>query len=38
MDLVHGLQIAVNTTANNKKEGYELLKKLGFPFKDKENN
>jgi len=38
MDLVHGLQIAVNTTADNRKEGYELLKKLGFPFKDKENN
>ena len=31
---VHGLQINVETTANNEQEGYLLLKALGFPFKD----
>ena len=30
---VHGLQIIVNTTADNDEEGYVLLEKFGFPFK-----
>ncbi len=31
---IHGLQISVITSANNDEEGYELLKALGFPFKE----
>ncbi|MDP4007706.1 MAG: 50S ribosomal protein L5 [Candidatus Peregrinibacteria bacterium] len=31
---LHGLQINIETTAKNQYEGYLLLKKLGFPFKD----
>lgn len=34
-DKIHGLQVIVSTTASNKEEGVALLKKLGFPFKDK---
>ncbi|GAF93954.1 unnamed protein product, partial [marine sediment metagenome] len=30
---IHGLQIAVVTTAKAKEEGFELLKLLGFPFR-----
>ncbi len=30
----HGLQVNVETTAGSPYEGYLLLKKLGFPFKD----
>lgn len=30
----HGLQIVIHTSANTNKEGYLLLKELGFPFKD----
>ena len=33
IDQIHGLQVIINTTANNKKEGYALLEKMGFPFK-----
>ncbi len=32
VDKVHGLQIIVNTTAKNQKEGVALLTALGFPF------
>lgn len=32
-DKVHGLQIVINTSAHNQKEGLLLLEKLGFPFK-----
>lgn len=35
VDRIHGLQIVISTTADNKKEGLSLLKQLGFPFKDK---
>lgn len=38
MDLVHGVQVAITTTADNKKEGFALLDKLGFPFKDGDDN
>lgn len=34
MNKTHGMQINVKTTATNDYEGYLLLKKLGFPFKD----
>lgn len=30
----HGLQITISTTAKDNKEGYLLLKSLGFPFRD----
>ena len=35
VDKIHGLQIVISTTADNKDEGLALLKHLGFPFKDK---
>lgn len=35
VERLHGLQISVSTTAQNNKEGLELLKLLGFPFKNK---
>lgn len=35
VERLHGLQISVSTTAKDKKEGLELLKLLGFPFKNK---
>ena len=35
---IHGLQVTVETTATNQYEGYLLLKKLGFPFKDEMKN
>lgn len=31
---LHGIQINIETSANNPYEGYLLLKKFGFPFKD----
>lgn len=31
----HGLEIVVVTTAKNKEEGLELLKGIGFPFREK---
>jgi large subunit ribosomal protein L5 len=34
-DSIHGLQIIVTTTAKSQKEGYALLEKIGFPFKQK---
>lgn len=35
VEKVHGLNITVHTTAQSDKEGYELLKILGMPFKKK---
>lgn len=32
---VHGLQICINTTAENDEHGYKLLEAIGFPFKKK---
>ncbi len=32
LDKVHGLQIVINTTAKNQKEGLALLAAMGFPF------
>lgn len=32
-DSIHGLQIIVTTSAKTQKEGYALLEKIGFPFK-----
>ena len=29
---LHGLELNITTTAKNNKEGYELLKAIGFPF------
>ena len=37
MDNVFGLEISLSTTTNDKKQGLELFKLLGFPFK-KDNN
>ena len=34
VDKIHGLQITITTTARNNEEGYQLLKALGFPFKE----
>ncbi|HPI67493.1 MAG TPA: 50S ribosomal protein L5 [bacterium] len=36
VEMLHGLQLTVNTTAKNKTQGQLLLEKFGFPFK-KEN-
>ncbi|MDD4332727.1 MAG: 50S ribosomal protein L5 [Patescibacteria group bacterium] len=33
VDLVHGLEICIATTANTREDGLELFKLLGFPFK-----
>ncbi len=33
IDKVHGLEVSVVTSANNREEGLELLSLLGFPFK-----
>ncbi len=35
-DFLFGMEITVTTTAKNKEEGVELLKKLGIPFEKKE--
>jgi len=32
LEMVHGLEIIINTSAKNKQEGLSLLKLLGFPF------
>lgn len=32
---VHGMQICINTTAENDEDGYKLLSEIGFPFKKK---
>jgi len=37
LDKLHGLEISVLTTAKTDKEGFELFKLLGFPFKEKKN-
>jgi large subunit ribosomal protein L5 len=34
IEKMHGLQVTVKTTAENKEQGLELLKSLGFPFKE----
>lgn len=34
VERLHGLEVAVVTTAEKKEEGFELLKLLGFPFKE----
>ena len=31
---IHGLQVVISTTAQDKKQGAMLLSKIGFPFKD----
>ncbi|PIR93341.1 50S ribosomal protein L5 [Candidatus Falkowbacteria bacterium CG10_big_fil_rev_8_21_14_0_10_43_10] len=36
VDKIHGLEICISTTAKNKEEGLELLKLIGFPFKEDE--
>jgi len=33
VEKIHGLEVAITTSANNNKEGLELFKLLGFPFK-----
>jgi large subunit ribosomal protein L5 len=35
VDKIHGLEMVIVTSASNKEEGLELLKQLGFPFRDK---
>ncbi len=35
VERIHGLQVVISTTANNKEEGLEMFKLLGFPFKKK---
>ena len=35
IDKIHGLEVVITTTAENQKEGHSLLKRLGFPFRDK---
>ena len=32
---IHGLQIVIQTSAQNDEQGYALLKKYNFPFKEK---
>ena len=34
IEKLHGLEISIATTTDNKEHGYKLLKYLGFPFKD----
>lgn len=34
VEKIHGLQITICTTAKNNEEGYQLLKALGFPFRE----
>jgi large subunit ribosomal protein L5 len=34
VEKLHGLELAVITTAKNQKEGFAMLKLLGFPFKE----
>ena len=33
IEKIHGLEVCITTTANNKEEGLALLKLIGFPFK-----
>ena len=37
VEMLHGLEVSLTTTAKNFKEGLELFKLLGIPFKKKEN-
>ncbi len=37
IEKVHGLEVAITTTAKNNEQGFALLKQLGFPFKENEN-
>ncbi len=32
VETIHGLEVAITTTAKNKEQGFELLKLFGFPF------
>lgn len=32
VEMIHGLEVAVTTTAKSYEEGFELLRSLGFPF------
>ncbi|MBT3816981.1 MAG: 50S ribosomal protein L5 [Candidatus Magasanikbacteria bacterium] len=34
IDKIHGLQVIISITADNKQQGLALLKKMGFPFQD----
>lgn len=34
VDRIHGLQVTITTTAKTDEMGYELLKALGFPFRE----
>lgn len=34
VEIIHGLEIQVQTTAKTKQEGFALLKALGFPFNE----
>lgn len=33
VDMIHGLEVCIATTAKNREEGLELFRLLGFPFK-----
>ena len=35
IERLHGLQVSISTTANNKEEGLELFRLMGFPFQEK---
>jgi len=37
VDVIHGLQLTITTTAKNPEQGVALLTALGFPFKKKDN-
>ncbi|MFZ5365071.1 MAG: 50S ribosomal protein L5 [Patescibacteria group bacterium] len=37
LENIHGLEVNITTTADTDEEGYELLKLMGFPFKEKDN-
>lgn len=34
VEKIHGLEVVITTTAQTKREGYMLLKAMGFPFRD----
>lgn len=35
---IHGLEVIIHSTAENKEEGLEMFKLMGFPFKKEEKN
>ena len=35
IEKIHGLEVTIGTTARDNKEGYKLLKAMGFPFQEK---